>query len=136
MISAIFAISWVSQSPKRILFSSISSTLIPTSMTRAQGRIISAVTRCFLPVAEMIISAFFVWKERFFVRLWQMVTVAPAWSRRRARGFPTIVLFQIMTTLNQTKWLLLIQNSKFKIQSGGLFIILPPFCSLHFAFCT
>ena len=69
VMSAIFEIFSVSQSPKSFRPCSFSSTLIPTSITREFGAIISAIMRCFLPTAEMTISAFFVWIQRSFVRL-------------------------------------------------------------------
>jgi len=97
VMSAIFAIFSVSQSPKSFRHSVPCSTLMPTSMTRAHGATISSVMRCFLPTADTMISAFFVCDERFFVRLWQIVTVAPAWRRRRTSGLPTIVLFPMTT---------------------------------------
>lgn len=60
VISAISAMFSVSQSQESFLHPSVSSTLIPTSITRDPGRIMSAVMRCFLPTADMTISAFLV----------------------------------------------------------------------------
>ena len=70
---------------------------IPTSMTTAPGLTIFPVTNPALPTAEIRISARRVTSGRFWVLLWQIVTVALRCSAKSAMGFPTILLRPMMT---------------------------------------
>lgn len=89
----------VSLSPSKSVSPRIfpSTSVKPTSIIVAPGRTMSVFRSPGHPAATIIMSAFFVNSLRFFVSLWQTVTVHPAFMRRRARGFPTILLFPITT---------------------------------------
>jgi hypothetical protein len=73
--------------------------------------VISGVTKCGIPVAQIIISAQSVNSSRLGVRELQTVTVAPAFIHRRARGFPTILLLPIITIFFHESEILYSENS-------------------------
>ena len=72
---------------------------MPTSMTVAPGRTMSAVTKSARPMAAIRMSACRVIAPRSRVRLWQTVTVAsrPRRSSSDAIGLPTMLLRPITT---------------------------------------
>src|SRR4029077_12868012 len=88
-----YPLAWVASSTR----------LMPTSITTAPGRTISAVTNSGLPIATIRMSA-----ERQIPRRsrdfeWQIVTVAspplPGWIRRLAMGLPTMLDRPTITAL-------------------------------------
>ncbi len=83
----------------------------PTSIMVALGRTISFFRSPGHQAAMMIISAFFVNSLRFLVSLWHTVTVHPAFMRRRESGFPTILLFPIITIFSPLIFILDSVNS-------------------------
>ena len=98
--------------PKSTSPTSLPSTrLIPTSITAAPGRTMSAVISPGLPTAATTMSACRVKWPRSPERLWQIVTVASQppvpsggqpsggrWARSRASGLPTMSLRPTITT--------------------------------------
>ena len=64
---------------------------IPTSITVEPAFTISAPITCRRPTAATRMSASSVWRSRSWVREWQIVTVAFAWSSRCAIGLPTMI---------------------------------------------
>ena len=70
---------------------------MPTSITVAPGRIISAVTKCGFPLAATKISPSRATSARFFVCVWQTVTVAWRAISKCKSGLPTILLRPIIT---------------------------------------
>ncbi len=74
-----------------------SSRFIPTSITIAPSLTISAVMNFALPTAATRMSARRQTSLRFFVLLWQIVTVPFSWRRSIACGLPTILLLPTTT---------------------------------------
>ena len=77
--------------------------LMPTSMTRAPGLIHSPLTMFGRPTAATRISALRHTPGKSLVRLWVIVTVAFAFSKRLAIGLPTIFERPIMTAFRPEK---------------------------------
>lgn len=100
----------VSKSASQRIFPSMR--VNPTSMIVVPGRTMLFFTSPGCPTATTMISAFFVNSETSFVSLPHTVTVPPAFMRRRERGFPTILLFQITMIFSPRIFVLVTSRSR------------------------